>query len=168
MEVALDPPPLGVRCRDDAGAGGPELLGLPPDLVERRLQLRVEPDVAEGEADLPGEVGEDALVALVERLAARRALRDDEPQELARVRDRGDPERPVVATLEKRRQPDAEPGRPGRRRPAAITDSSAGASESSPSRGRESDVARSSSPPDPVQTSAASSTKATAERLREL
>ena len=38
------------RRRDDAGARGPELLGLPPDLVERRLQLRVEPDVAQCEA----------------------------------------------------------------------------------------------------------------------
>jgi hypothetical protein len=34
VEIALDPPALGVRGRDDAGTGGAELLGLALDLVE--------------------------------------------------------------------------------------------------------------------------------------
>ena len=71
VEIALDPPPLGVRGRDDAGPRGPELLGLAPELVERGLQLRVEPDVAQGEADLPGELGENAVLARRRRARLR-------------------------------------------------------------------------------------------------
>ena len=73
VEVALDPPPFGVARRDYAGARGPELLGLPSDLVERGLQLRVEADVAQREAHLPREVGENVLV--VRRRTARRPAR---------------------------------------------------------------------------------------------
>ena len=113
VEVALDAAPLGVRRRDDAGAGGSDLLGLPLHLVERRLELRVEPDVVQSEADLPGELGEHALVELAEGLATGPALSHDQPQQLPGVRHRSDPERSTAAILEECRQPHLEPGGPG-------------------------------------------------------
>ena len=73
------------RARESA-----ELVRLPAKLVERGLQLGVEPDVAEREADLTCELGEDAVGLLVERLGVRRALHDDQAEELPRVRDRRD------------------------------------------------------------------------------
>ena len=57
VQVALDTTPLGVRSRHHARPLRPQLLGLAPDLVERRLELRVETHVAEGEPDLAGELG---------------------------------------------------------------------------------------------------------------
>ena len=103
VQVAFDPPPLGIRRRDDAGARGLELLGLLLDLVQGSLKLRVESKIAQGETDLPCQLGDRSLVALAERLTARQALRDDQPQKLTPVRDRSDPERPIAAPLEERR-----------------------------------------------------------------
>ena len=113
VQVALDAPALRVRRRDDARAGGPELLGLARDLVERLPQLRVQPDVAQRDAGLARDAGEGSLVALAERLAVRRALDHHEPEERTRVGQRRDPEWPAGALLEQRRQPHGQPGRPG-------------------------------------------------------
>ena len=75
VEVALDPQPLGICRGDDPCARGTQLLGLPAELVERPLQRRVEANVAQGEAHLPGDLGEDSRFLVVELLRRRRAAR---------------------------------------------------------------------------------------------
>ena len=90
----------------------PELLGLAPDLLQRRPQLRVEPDVAQRQADLAGELDEDAVLTLGERLAFGAALGNDEPEQLVGVCDRNDPQWPVVAALEEGGDPDGQPRGP--------------------------------------------------------
>ena len=120
VEVALDAAALEVGGLDDAGAGAAQLVGLAPDLVERVLQRRVELEVVEREADLAGELGERLVVLLVERGVAERAAHHDHPEQLARVRDRRDPDRRIelrVVLGEERREPDADPRRDRTRRP---------------------------------------------------
>ena len=65
VEVALDPPPLAVGGGDDPRPRRPQLVGPSAKLFERRLQLGVEPDVAEDEADLTRQLGECAIDVIV-------------------------------------------------------------------------------------------------------
>ena len=66
VQVALDGAPLRVAGFDDAGAGGAELVGLAPNLVERLLQRRVELHVVQRQPDLARELGERLVVGLAE------------------------------------------------------------------------------------------------------
>ena len=95
VNVALDPPALGVGRADDACARGAELVGLAAQFVERSAQLGVEVDVAERQPELACEIGEQAVVGDVERRAGR-AFDEDQPEQLAGVRDRGDPQRALA------------------------------------------------------------------------
>ena len=90
---------------DDAGARGDELLVAHLQLVEAGLQGGVEAHVVQGEAELAGEVGEHAVLLLVERRAVARTLDDDEPQQVAEVGDRGHAHERSAATGEQRRHP---------------------------------------------------------------
>ena len=77
---------------------GPIFLGLTeqvrslrPELIKRVLQRRVELRVVERQPNLPGQVGQDAVVLVSEGVAARRTFHDDEPEQLTAVTDGGDP-----------------------------------------------------------------------------
>ena len=75
VQVALDPAALGVAAGHDAGPGLAQLVGLLAQLVEGRLQGGVELGVVERQADLAGQVGEDPVVVLGERVARPPAAR---------------------------------------------------------------------------------------------
>ena len=77
---------------DDAAPGGLQLLVALPQRLEAGLQGRVELHVVERQADLAGELGEHALVLVGEGVRVRRALDHDEPEQLAGVGDRRDPD----------------------------------------------------------------------------
>ncbi len=87
-----------------------ELCGLTPDLVERRLQRRVELDVVEGEADLAGKLGEHAVLLLTEVITVPRPFGDDEAEHFTGVGDGRHPHLALRSTREEGRQPDGEPG----------------------------------------------------------
>ena len=84
MEIALDPPPLGVAARHNAGPGLPEGIGLLAQLVERGLERRVELRVVERQAHLARQVREHAVVVLGEEVVPGGPFDDNEPQQLAR------------------------------------------------------------------------------------
>ena len=91
VQVALELAALGVAGGHDAGPGLLQLGVRALQLVERRLQRGVELDVVQGEADLAGQLGEHAVVALGEGLAVRPGGRTTmRPEQLAGVGDRGD------------------------------------------------------------------------------
>ena len=71
VEVALELASLGVACRDDAGPAGTELVVRLLQLVQRRLQRRVELDVVERERDLASELCEHPVVLFGVLVAAR-------------------------------------------------------------------------------------------------
>ena len=48
VKVTFDPAALGVRGGNDARPRSPQVFGLALELVERRLELGVEQDIAEG------------------------------------------------------------------------------------------------------------------------
>ena len=76
VQVAFDLAAGVVRGGHDAGPGGPQLLVALAQLVEGRLQGRVEPHVVQGQPERPGQLGQAPVVGVVERerrpLAARR------------------------------------------------------------------------------------------------
>ena len=113
VQVALDLAPGLVGRGDDAGARGLELARLAPHLVERGLQRGVELHVVQGEPDLTGELGEHAVVLVVEALGPRCPPRHDQPEELARVGDGRHPQDGVVALRQQRGQRDLDPRGPG-------------------------------------------------------
>ena len=90
VEVAFDLAPAGVGRSDDAGSGFLELVGLPPHLLERRLERGVQLDVVEGHTDLAGQLGHYLLVVGVPLLALAGAG-DDQPEQLTAVGDRREP-----------------------------------------------------------------------------
>ena len=69
VEVALELAPLGVAGGDDAGARLLQLVVAHLQLVEAGLQRGVELHVVQRERDLAGELGQDAVLGLRERLA---------------------------------------------------------------------------------------------------
>jgi hypothetical protein len=112
VDVTFDAPSFGIGCRDHASARGTQLARLPTQLVERRLQGRVEPEVAERKADATAQLREDALLVLVERLAADLALGDHEAEQLPSVHDGRDAQLGLLAAGHQHGQPDRRPGRP--------------------------------------------------------
>ena len=109
VEVPLDTAPLRVRRRDDARPRDPQLVGLPSELIERGLERRSEPDIVQGQPDLLGERGQQALVLAIKRRGFRRALDADHPQQLARMRDRRRSDFRRIPAGGELRQPDFQP-----------------------------------------------------------
>jgi len=117
VEVALEAPAGRVARSHDPGARLLQRPGLAPDLVERFLQRGVEPYVVQREADLPGEVGQHALVLGPEGLGHLLPLHDDEPEQLSGVGDGRDTEVGILASVrEQAREPDLHPCGPGHTR----------------------------------------------------
>ena len=67
VQVALDPAPFGVAAGHDPRPRLAERVRLLAHLVQGGLQCGVELRVVEGQADLPGQVGQDPVVVLGER-----------------------------------------------------------------------------------------------------
>ena len=108
VQVALDPPTLVVGRGDHACSREPELVRLSAKLLERCLQIRVEPGVAQRERDLTCQLGEGAVGLFAERLGARRALHDDQAEKLARVRNGRDAHESLSTVAKQLRQPDGD------------------------------------------------------------
>ena len=79
-----------------------------PHLGEARLERGVELAVVDRDRDLAGDVGEDLLLRLGERVGVDVAPADHEPEELARVREGHDAGR--VGRVGERGEPHLEPG----------------------------------------------------------
>ena len=103
VEVALDLAALGVAGGDDAGTGGAQVLVGALQVLEALLQRGVELHVVEREADLAGELGEDAVVLLGEVVAVGGALDHEQAEQLAGVRGRRHAELRRRPVLEERR-----------------------------------------------------------------
>ena len=56
VDVALEAAALGVVCRHDPSPGGAQLVGPPRELLHALLQVAREPDVANDDTRLGGEV----------------------------------------------------------------------------------------------------------------
>ena len=67
VQVALDLATRVVGRGDDTGPRGPQLEVPLAQLVERRLQGRVESDVVQGQAERAGQFGQSAVVLFGER-----------------------------------------------------------------------------------------------------
>jgi hypothetical protein len=105
VQVALDAAPFGVGAGDDARPRGAQLVGLALQRLQRRLQRGVEPRVVKSESDLAAELSEHLVLAIAERLAVRRTLGDDQPEELTRPYRRGHPQQRALAFREQRPEP---------------------------------------------------------------
>ena len=105
VEVALDLAARLVGRGDDARTRHAQLVVGDAQIVERGLQRGVEPRVVERERDRTGELGEHPILFVGERRVAGAARADDEPEQLAGVRERRDPQRPAFVRGEQRRQP---------------------------------------------------------------
>jgi len=91
VQVALHPAALGVAGGNDAGPGQPQLVGLPAQLVQGGLQRRVQPRVVHGQPDLPGKLGENAVVILGEAVGRGGPFDHDQAEKLAPMADRRHP-----------------------------------------------------------------------------
>jgi hypothetical protein len=157
VEIAFDPATFGVTAGHDARPRLAQGVRLLAQLVERRLQRRVQLRVVERQPDLPGEVGEHPIVVFGEGGVSRDALDDDESEQFPGVADGRHPQlslSPVRSTgRATRRMP--------RRSPTPRHGSRPGAPglETTIDRGPASgtDTALSSTSPIPVYTSALTS-----------
>ena len=113
VQVALHPAALGVAAGHDAGPGLAQLVGLLAQLVQRGLQRGVQPRVVHCQADLPGQLGQHPVVLVGERVGGGGPLRDDQPEQLAGVADRRDPDLDLGPPVQHTGQPDRGPGVPG-------------------------------------------------------
>ncbi len=109
MQVALHPAALGVTACHDPGPGFAQRVGLLAQFVQGGRQSRIELRIVAGQADLPGQFGEHAVVFLGEGVGCGRPLDDDEPEQLAGMTDRGNPQLAALAPVEQHRQPDGRP-----------------------------------------------------------
>jgi hypothetical protein len=115
VQVALDRPPGLVRRGDDAQPGGPQLGVALLQLLQRRLQRRVEADVVQSEPELTGELHELALLLVGVVVVVDRTPHDDQAEQLPEVRHRRDPQLP---RLHQAGEPDGAPAGPADPGPA--------------------------------------------------
>ena len=67
VDVALEAAALGVVCRHDPSPGGAQLVGPQRELLHALLQVAREPDVADDDARLRGEVLQELVLGGRER-----------------------------------------------------------------------------------------------------
>ena len=110
VEVAFDPPPLGVRRRHQTHARGTQLVVGLAQVVERLLQRGVELAVVQQHAEPAAELGQRGVVGGAEPVAARGPADDDQPEQLAGMGRRRHPHLPEGPAEEDRRLPHLQPG----------------------------------------------------------
>ncbi len=113
VEIPFHPTPFGVAAAHDARPRLAEGVRLLAQLVERRLERRVELRVVERQPDLPGEVGEDAIVIFGEGGVSRDPLDDDESEQFPGVADGRHPQLGLLTAVQQGGQPDGRPGASG-------------------------------------------------------
>ena len=116
VKIALDSTPLRVGRGDDPRARRAQLVRLATELVQRCLKRRVQADVSQRDSHLSGELGEDVIVVVAERLGTWGPLGDEQSQQLAPVGDRSHAHRAPLALREKFGKPDFDPGVSGHTR----------------------------------------------------
>jgi len=108
VQVALDPPPRLVGGGHDPLPRGDQLGVALLELLEARLERRVEAHIVQGEADLASKIHERVVLVVGVRLVA--AGNDDHPEQLTEVGHHHAPNDAIVAPGHQLRDPELEPG----------------------------------------------------------
>jgi hypothetical protein len=118
VQIPLHPAAFGVTAGHDAGAGGPQFLGLFAQLVQGGVQRGVQLDVVEGQAGLPGQLGEHPVVLLGEAVGVGGPFDHDQAEQFTAVADRRHPQLGSQPAVQQRGHPDRGPGVAGHAGPA--------------------------------------------------
>ncbi len=113
VDVALDPPALGVGGGDEPQARGAQLLVGPPEVVQAGPKRCVEAAVVQHDSEPTADLAEGALVVGADPFAFAGLLDDECAEQVAAVAHGGDPHLRVAPADEQLRQPQGEPGLPG-------------------------------------------------------